>query len=313
MSNPSAKDVRVSPFQCKKLSKNGEKLKNLRKEPSESKKEKIKQRREDKKNGEFIQKPITSQKDTPPEVDLILPEEDFKSYQKRMKRIYINYQAELNPVVSAFGKLPPVQVSKIITMSNGGLLFNFLVVDFSSRDGRDKKYITIGDLLSLQKSLQDENTKMFLKGPNRLLIRDLWNNREKLNSSLTRFMLVNKSWCSKIEQFMKQFNGKNHIGITETSFYNQTRKYCQCVKCQNLISDSDARINHVMNTLRNDEKYYSTCPECAGFKIYRNETIPADNYAACSYCSNLFYVAFDYHGVSARCPECRCGFQGLWG
>lgn len=289
----------------KKLSKNGEKLKNLRKEPSESKKEKIKQRREDKKKGELIPKLAIQPKDIRPDADLIAPDEDLKKYQTRMKWIHNDHQMELNPVKSLFGRLHPAQVTKINAMINGGLLFNFLIVDFSSRNGK-QKYITIGDILSLSGLLQKEQTGIFMKGPNRLLLRDLWDHRTKMCHSLANFMFVSKFWHSQIDPFIKKFNKINYIAITRTVFYNQQKRKYQCTSCQNTIADSDARLYHVMNSLRNDKNYYSKCAECAGLKIYRDDGhVPADNYAACSRCKCIFYIAFDYNGYSARCPECR--------
>ena len=290
----------------KKLSKNGEKLKNLRKEPSESKKEKIKQRREDKKKGELIPKPVIQPKDTRPEADLMAPEEDLEKYQTRMKWIHNDHQMELNPVKSLFGRLHPAQVTKLNTMINGGLLFNFLIVDFSSKNGEQQKYVTIGDILSLSKLLQKEETGIFMKGPNRLLLRDLWDHRMKMFRSLTNFMFVSKFWHAQIDPFIKNFNQTNYLAITTVSFFNKTERKCQCTSCKNTIADADARLYHVMNSLRNDNNYYSKCAECAGLNIYRDGGhVPADNYAACSWCDSIFYIAFDYNGSAARCPECR--------
>lgn len=282
----------------KKLSKNGEKLKNLRKEPSESKKEKIKQRREDKKNSESIPKPVIQPKDNRPDADLMAPDEDLEKYQKRMKLINHDYQMELNPAKSQFGRLPPSEVIKINTMINGGLLFNFFVIECGSR-----QYITLGDVISLPILL--ENTKMFIKGSNRLLMRNIWENGKKICHDLTRFMLVSKFWYARIDFIKKQLESTIYLNIKSLPICNRLSWKCYCTKCQNTIANSDVYVNHLMNLLRNDETYYAECAECAGMKIYRNETVPADNYAACSRCRSIFYIAFNYNGSAAKCPGCR--------
>ena len=215
----------------------------------------------------------------------------------------------LNPVASVFKRLPGAG-EKITQMVNGGLLFDFFVIEFTSGTNMFHEYIVLKDVLSLSKLLQDHPQKMFQKGSNRLLMHNLMNHKRTLYKELTRFMLVSKMWHNKINPFMKLFKQTNYLSIWQSAIYDDNILRFKCIlpECHNVISSSDAELNHLMNCVRNDGDYYGKCAECDGFKIYREGgKVSAHNYAQCHdlRCKKIFYIAFDYNGCAAICPSCR--------
>jgi hypothetical protein len=71
--------------------------------------------------------------------------------------------------------------------------------------------------------------------------------------------------------------------------------------CQQKIILNEKSISHI-----NGKKL---CAYCLGLRVYGGRSaVPAMNWIECFKCSTLFFIKYDYNGVRATCPPCRCKF-----
>lgn len=258
------------PMSQPKLSKNGLKLRQFQKAPSAEKMDKIKQRREEKKTKVKITKQLV----------------------------------RISPQIIGSGVLAHI----FYCGSN----------------------ITVYDLITMASELAKLESKMYLSGPKRLAIRDMVTNIDTTLTNLQNWCILNKEWYTCLKPIIDIFKCSPSSLTTQptiNSIYQLTNpvdqltsnppapltsiptKPIKCTKCElNFICAQDCRTDYVMNRLRNDGIIDTVCAKCRGCKIYQYTCVPAGNYAKCSEwykCNNIFYVAIDYKGDRAKCPECR--------